>query len=798
MRRLHTPFLALFLLANVYLNPLESLHPLWRMKRTWAVTTLELVEEDKGPFPKCFEELFTDHKSFDTDVKYVVNPQGMHIGLFSFQDDAGGRLCVNHPIDRETTSSFMIRFDAANKITGEPMDQSLLFKIQIRDINDNAPMFTEKEFNISVKENHNRDEPVYQITATDKDEEGTENSRVRYSLISQMPATKDPAFSVDCHKGLIRFSGCSRYEDARAFKLLIKATDHGIPKQSSTATINIAIQDANNHLPVFSKENYQLDILEGKTASDLLRLSVEDKDSPNTPAWRAKYKIVRGNERGNFIIKTDPKTNEGVLSIIKPLIYDGTPEKRLVISVENEEPFFICDRGQVRNPPVPHRNVAVNIIVLDVNDAPQFHSPILVLHIKEGVGPGTKISQYTARDPDRVPNAIRYKIAFDPAHWVTIEERTGILTTVRILDRESSYVNNSIYTILVHAIDDGVPPQTGTGTIQLFLIDINDNVPVLVTWSVDICNGIEKGSFRITAEDADLSPYGGPFAFTLTEVSENTKDVWKLGQNFGDSVELLMLRGLPLGNHLVPFRISDRQGFSGNQSLQVRVCHCLNGSVCGPERSQLCGETITAIVSPFMVLTAVSGVLLWYYFCTTSKKGPRIILDPSGTQSLINYTEERQQDLSSDVSDTRIPFTPFPEYAVINKRSPPPIEVDPAVIVTNPSGNPHPLPTTIPPPVKPLEKGPSHPSTDKMPWIISDNNWIMETLDEILNYKRSHIDNIEDAIDSYPPHVYAEEGNLERNESCWSLPFVGDDNLPPDFLDTLGPTFTSLGKICSK
>lgn len=56
---------------------------------------------------------------------------------------------------------------------------------------------------------------------------------------------------------------------------------------------------------------------ESITQTDILRVSIDDLDTPNTPGWRAKYTIIEGNEHHNYKIETDPKTNEGILSVIK-------------------------------------------------------------------------------------------------------------------------------------------------------------------------------------------------------------------------------------------------------------------------------------------------------------------------------------------------------------------------------------------------------------------------------------------------------------------------------------------------
>lgn len=50
---------------------------------------------------------------------------------------------------------------------------------------------------------------------------------------------------------------------------------------------------------------------------DVGRLEVEDRDLPGSPNWAARFAILEGDPDGHFAIRTDPKTNEGVLSVVK-------------------------------------------------------------------------------------------------------------------------------------------------------------------------------------------------------------------------------------------------------------------------------------------------------------------------------------------------------------------------------------------------------------------------------------------------------------------------------------------------
>ncbi|KAM6404470.1 cadherin-like protein 26 [Rhynochetos jubatus] len=710
---------------------LDSLRPLQRTKRTWVITTIDVQEEDKGPFPKYAGQLF-NNKAHNTTIRYLISGSGVdeppEIGLFSIEDDANGHVYVHRSIDREKTPKFQICFDIVHRETGEPLDHPLFFKIKVKDINDNAPEFLEKEYSITIRENHSKGEPVFQVTALDKDEDGTANSQVSYSLSMQMPLPDGFIFNIDPTTGSIIPSGCLDYKTANSFKLLIKASDHGTPQLSSTATVNVAVEDANNHLPVFISDNYQLQVSACQEHPAIFRLQVEDKDSPNTPAWRAKYTITKGNEKEQFIIETDPDTNEGILSIIKPLNYEEGSEMRLVISVANEEPFFLCKNGNVMISSLESTNTTVNIEILQSQRAPRFHPPILIVQKEDSMKPGSVFRRYPATYPDDVPNEIKYELAHDPDGWLSVDENSGVLTVAREFDQESPYVNNSLYTIILHAIGHGIPPQTGTGTILLYLSDISDHMPTLADPSLDVCDKKEEMSVIIKAKSAPFHSHSGEFTFELPEDSEDVKHNWKLGRYFGKSVELLMLRSLPQGSYFIPIIIQDRQGFSSRQNQHVRICFCPDGHTCkdSPLPQAAVGLGGGAI-----------AIILMSFFLLLGSKSKAIVPPQEGEQTLMNYNEESRMSLPQDGLYT--------SYQTSRVRQ---------------------------------------------------RDFIIQTVDKILGQKLYHQNALEDYRAIYEPYRYAEEGELEQNNSCSVS--IDSEDLPVDFLSTLGPRFYALEEICEK
>ncbi|MEQ2252499.1 hypothetical protein ILYODFUR_022329 [Ilyodon furcidens] len=296
-------------------------------------------------------------------------------------------------------------------------------------------------------------------------------------------------------------------------------------------------------------------VKEGLENVPFFHLQVKDEDTRGTKAWKAKYEI-HGDKNNNFRVITDPQTNEGVLYVDKHLDYENESLKNITITVENEIPYFTCR--------VTDRNTAglwkietdtgsslfnganigsgtggggtlsrhqMIVAVEDVNEPPVF-DPLKPVSVPENVAVGHYLGTCAARDPDVTStNIIRYIKGEDPANLVTVDHKTGKITTSGVLDRESPVGKDGLYAVTIHAVDNGNPPMTGTATLSIYIINENDNAPSLIVSTFDICQSDKPSWVNVTAVDLDGEPYSGPFIFKLLG---DVKNKWRVDPEQGE------------------------------------------------------------------------------------------------------------------------------------------------------------------------------------------------------------------------------------------------------------------------
>ncbi|XP_062397734.1 cadherin-like protein 26 isoform X2 [Sardina pilchardus] len=586
-----------------------------RQKRGWIIDSFDMEEEYPGPYPYKLGRIQLDVKYL---VQFKINGQGVDEDPKDLLqiDQQDGTLWMKRKVDFEEFRLLKLKFEAQNVSNGA-VDTRLGIEIQIQDVNDNVPKL-DKDYEIRLDESTQQGGDIITVRADDLDDRTTGNGTFDLRIVSVTPQDPDIDFVIEQVNdiGKISFKGCLNYEKHPKYTILVEVKDRGeVVQLSSTSTVTVHLNDQNNHRPVFTGQTGTGTVKEGESGMTILRVQVSDKDTKGTPAWRAKY-MLHGERSENFKITTDPDTNEGVLTVVKPLDFEDGELRKLSVSVENEEPYFTC---QVNGRPqqglwdvawvgadsdtrLPEISLPITITVEDVNDPPVFFPEVKTIRVMENSPVGTLLDKFTAEDHDGVyANSFEYQVGKDPAGWVTVDSKTGQVSTTKVLDRESPYVNNSVYTTIIWAVDNGVPPMTGTGTLSIYLMDENDNVPILDTNALAMCLSDGPSSARISAHDLDVAPYSDPFHFELVG---DVKGRWTLDPKHGTEVNLVKETTVYAGHHELTLKISDTQGHHSLQNLSVTVCDCTESQDCQSRSSssQMGGSAIGIVILGLLLL----------------------------------------------------------------------------------------------------------------------------------------------------------------------------------------------------
>ncbi|XP_023283791.1 cadherin-like protein 26 [Seriola lalandi dorsalis] len=769
-----TSIMICYFLLVYYLSSAACSELLSRHRRTWIIDSFTIEEGHPGPFPY---ELGTISIERDHRVYFDLYGEGVDEdpkGVLSI-DKESGILSIHRPVDYEEKKLLKLSFEARKSDLS--IETKLGIEISILDINDNPPRFQMDLYEIRIDEENTQGSNLLTVVAYDRDEAGSPNSTFHYEIKSVSPNTPDTEFFIN-EFGTISFKGCLDHEVAEMFTILVEAKDHGeVVSLSSSTTVIIHVQDGNNHLPIISGQTGTSRVKEDETGSSPLRLQATDKDTLNSPAWRARY-TIQGDEGEHFKVETDSDTNDGILTVVKPLDFEEGVQRELSISVENEAPYFFCKVKErtssglwtVETSKVdePH-TVKVIITVEDINDPPVFSVTVKEAMLEENAPIGTWVERVTAFDPDSShAKDFVYTIGSDPAGWVAVDPHAGDITTVKTPDRESPHVVNGVYTILLHAVDNGNPPQTGTATLQIHVTDQNDNVPQPTVQHMDVCVSDSPTTTNITAFDLDENPFGGPFTF---ELLGDVKGKWKLNPSYGYTAGLVKEPGVYAGPHTINVKISDLQGEYGVYNLSVTVCDCSAMANCRTHREAATRAASGAVGVVFASLFLLLFLLLMAVTISCKKHFTMVQTDSSGETLLISNTEKPGTDCK--VPDGVLAVSP-------DKKHP-----DPSHWQTMHDGMQHTIFSY------------EFEDMSTMNFLNKRNSTYASdvTLLTLLHRRLSSLQETEDELLDYEPHLYAEEGDSDHLSELESITIPDVDSLQKT-LEYLGPKFRQLASIC--
>ncbi|XP_053179585.1 protocadherin beta-15-like [Scomber japonicus] len=404
-----------------------------------------------------------------------------------------GDLIVAERIDREALcgekTSCVLKFDL---ILEAPLELHRI-SLQIRDINDNPPVFTKDEIKIEINEFADKGSRFRVLEAHDIDI--GQNSVQSYALQTNKYLVLNIQSKSDGGKfaELVLEMELDR-EEQKELRLLLTALDGGSPQRTGTATVHVTVLDANDNAPVFSQAVYETTLPENSPLDTIVVL-VAATDADEGLNGEVTYELSRISESGRRAFALNHTSGE--IKVIGPL--DFEEESTYEMRVDAKDGYGLTSESRVI------------IQVSDVNDnSPEIYLNSLNNPIPENVSPGTEVGIINVQDRDSENSGqVRCFIQQGaPFKLVPSIKNYYSLVTTGQLDRELV----SDYNITIKATDEGSPPLSSSKTVQLSVADINDNPPVFEgqSYSAYVSENNKPGSTlcSVTARDPDWRQNG--------------------------------------------------------------------------------------------------------------------------------------------------------------------------------------------------------------------------------------------------------------------------------------------------
>ncbi|NXL36483.1 PCD17 protein, partial [Glaucidium brasilianum] len=384
-------------------------------------------------------------------------------------DGESGLLYTKQRIDREA----LCRRNAKCQLSLEVFanDQEIcMIKVEIQDLNDNAPAFPSDQVDMDISENAAPGTRFPLTSAHDPDagDNGLRTyllTRDDYGLFSldvksRGDGTKFPELVIQ--KPLDR-------EEQSHHTLVLTALDGGDPPRSGTVQINVRLIDSNDNSPIFEAASYVVELPENAPlGTAVIDLNATDADEGTNGEVLYSFSGY-APERVRDLFSIDPQS--GLIRVKGNLDYEESGLIEIDVQARDLGP----------NPIPAHCKVTVRLI--DRNDNAPTIGFVSVRQgaLSEAAPPGTVIALVRVTDRDSGKNGqLQCRVlgggGGPGAVPFTLEENYDNFYTVvtdRPLDREAQ----DEYNVTIVARDGGNPSLNSTKSFSVRILDENDNPP---------------------------------------------------------------------------------------------------------------------------------------------------------------------------------------------------------------------------------------------------------------------------------------------------------------------------------
>ncbi|KAE9538544.1 hypothetical protein AGLY_005643 [Aphis glycines] len=177
-------------------------------------------------------------------IRYAL-VKGDHHQQFSI-DPYTGNITVAKPLDREQISTYNLQIRATDSGVPELMSFALV-QVQVNDVNDNPPLFSQHNYSAFVHEDKKPGWIVCQLSVTDADLEPNGGPFI-YDILNSSDGN---AFSID-PDGTVKTAAQLDHRFQQNYKLVIRVFDNGKPYLHSDTWLHIKVIEESQFPPIIT------------------------------------------------------------------------------------------------------------------------------------------------------------------------------------------------------------------------------------------------------------------------------------------------------------------------------------------------------------------------------------------------------------------------------------------------------------------------------------------------------------------------------------------------------------------
>ncbi|XP_052597920.1 protocadherin alpha-4 isoform X10 [Peromyscus californicus insignis] len=437
-------------------------------------------------------------------------------------------LVLRKSLDREETPEIFLVLTATDG--GKPeLTGTVQIHITVLDANDNSPVFDRSLYTVKLPENVPNGTLVIKVNASDLDEGA--NGDIMYSFSTDISPIVKHKFHIDPVTGQISVRGYIDFEECKSYEILIEGIDKGQLPLSGHCRVIVEIEDINDNVPELEFKSLSLPILENAPVGTVIALiSVSDRDSG-----------VNGQVTC-FLTNHVPFKLVSTFKNYYSLVLDRTLDR------ETRSNYHVVVTARDGGSPSLWATASVSVEVADVNDnAPTFAQPEYTVFVKENNPPGAHIFTVSAMDADAQENAlVSYSLVERRvgerllSSYVSVHAESGKVFALQPLDHEEL----ELLQFQVSARDAGVPSLGSNVTLQVFVLDENDNAPQLLEPEAGVSGrvvsrlvsrsvGAGHVVAKVRAVDAD-SGYNAWLSYELQSSAGSSRSPFRVGLYTGE------------------------------------------------------------------------------------------------------------------------------------------------------------------------------------------------------------------------------------------------------------------------